>query len=599
MACRANIRAIFRGLNHTGINGTSLRPVNRFNNCNTITRSFQTSSVARNELKKQTEKPSDEQSKDETNKEQKPFFSSDFVQKTAVAFLGALIGATYVSYQVASEPPEFLFPSSSTTQLSKVIPPTYGKPQKAVDEITALLGPNKVNDVQSNLDAHSDTYWQTEHPTPEQRPQLVVYPESTEEVSEVLKICHKHKVPVIPFSGGTSLEGHFIPTRGGICVDISRMNKIIKLNETDLDVTVQGGLGWEELRDYLSDYNLLYSPDPGPSATIAGGLANSCSGTNAARYGTAKENVLSITVVLADGTIIKTKKRARKSAAGYNLTGLFVGSEGTLGIITEATLKLWTKPKFENIAVISFPSIADAASTVTSIVQHGIYANALELLDGTMMRFIDESGETTAKYDINPTLMLKLGGDSKDTVKLLTNSVKKICSENNSKTFRFAETEEEKEELWTARKVALWSTINWGKANIDPEINVWTTDVAVPISNFVKTISETQDDIKQSGLISSIVGHAGDGNFHALILYKHEDYQKCRDLVQRMVDRALIHEGTCTGEHGVGYGKRGYLEEEVGEDTIALMRKIKFALDPERILNPDKIFKIDPNDHEP
>ncbi|GME99319.1 unnamed protein product [Ambrosiozyma monospora] len=248
----------------------------------------------------------------------------------ALFLFGSLVGASYVSYKVAGNPPSFLFPQSSITPLNEVIPPQYGDPTEAIAEITKLLGPEKVTNTKSDLDQHSDTYWSTHHATASQRPDLVVFPETTEEVSQVLKICHKFKVPVVPFTGGTSLEGHFIPTRQGICVDLTRMQNIVKLHKDDLDVVVQSAVGWEDLRDYLDDYGLMFGPDPGPGACIGGMIGTSCSGTNAARYGTMRENVLGLTVVLADGTIIKTKQRPRKSSAGYNLTGLFIGSEGTL-----------------------------------------------------------------------------------------------------------------------------------------------------------------------------------------------------------------------------------------------------------------------------
>ncbi|GME91106.1 unnamed protein product [Ambrosiozyma monospora] len=337
-----------------------------------------------------------------------------------------------------------------------------------------------------------------------------------------------------------------------------------------------------------------------PGACIGGMIGTSCSGTNAARYGTMRENVLGLTVVLADGTIVKTKQRPRKSAAGYNLTGLFIGSEGTLGIVTEATLRLNVKPKFENVAVVSFNTLGDAASTVAEIVQQGIAANALELLDDNMMKYVNESGEVTTKYEETPTLMLKLGGNSKEAAKLTTNTVKEICKRHKSNSFRFAETEEQKFELWNARKSALWSTIAHGKRTVDPDVQVWTTDVAVPMSQLAKSIEQTKAEIQAAGFEHSFVGHVGDGNYHALILFKNvpEQYNAAKKLVQSMVDRAIADEGTVTGEHGVGYGKRDYLVEESGEDAISLMRKLKLALDPNRILNPDKVFRIDPNEPE-
>ncbi|ODV82750.1 hypothetical protein CANARDRAFT_10278 [[Candida] arabinofermentans NRRL YB-2248] len=561
----------------------------RFNTTKTTPISTSDSTPAQNPVP--TPKSSDEKSKKDSSK-------STFFRTGGIFILGSIAGAGYISLKVANETPEFLFPSSSITRLQDTISPTYGNPSKTISELTALLGPSKITTSKSVLDDHSDTYWSTHHATESQRPDCIVYPESTEEVSEIMKICHKNKVPVIPFSGGTSLEGQFIPTRNGICIDLGKMNKVLALHKEDLDIVVQPTVGWEELRDYLDDFGLLFGPDPGPGACIGGMVGTSCSGPNAARYGTMKENVLSVTVVLADGTIIKTKKRPRKSSAGYNLTGLFIGSEGTLGIVTETTLKLHVKPKFENVAVVSFPDLRAAANTVAELVQQGIAVNALEFLDKNMMKFVNFSGETSLKYDELPTLMLKLGGNSKESAHLLTKTVQQICKENGNKQFRFAESEEEKFELWNARKVALWSTINYGKSTIDPDIQVWTTDVAVPISRLCDSLETTQKEIAEAGLTASIVGHAGDGNYHALILFKNtpEEYLKTKELVQQMVTRAIEAEGTVTGEHGVGYGKRAYLLQEAGEETVGLMRKVKYAIDPLRILNPDKVFITDPNE---
>lgn len=452
-----------------------------------------------------------------------------------------------------------------------------------------------VTNSQETLDSHSDTYFNSHHATPEQRPKYVVFPRSTEEVSQIMKICHKYKIPVVPTSGRSSLEGHFIPTRGGICIDISSMDEILQLNQTDLDISVQGGVGWEALADYLDDYNLLWPTDPGPGANVAGCLANNALGTNASRYGEAYKNVLNLTVVLADGTIIKTKQRPRKSSAGYNLNSLFVGSEGTLGIITEATLKLYVKPAEESVIVIPFPTIVDAANAVNTLLLQGIQLNAIELLDDKMMKVINLSGETTRKWHENPTLFLKLGGTTKELVGYASKHIELIVKDHKSLDFQFATTADEKTELWSARKVALWSTINQGKLT-NENIQLWTTDAAVPISNLPQFLAETKQDIDDHNLQNTLVAHIGDGNAHSFILYTPEERETAEKVVHNMVQRALKLEGTCTGEHGVGYGKRDYLVEEIGETSVSVMRKIKLALDPERILNPDKIFKIDPNE---
>ncbi|CDK29257.1 unnamed protein product [Kuraishia capsulata CBS 1993] len=509
--------------------------------------------------------------------------------------IGATVGSGYISYKVGENPPSFLFPSSSTTKLEELVPAKYGSvDSKVLAELELLLGSDQISQKQQQLDEHSDTYWNSHHAEAEQRPICVVYPQTTEQVSGIMKICHSHRIPVVPFSGGTSLEGHFIPTRGGICIDLSAMNNILALHKEDLDIMVQPCVGWEELDDYLSEYGLMFGPDPGPGAMIGGMIGTSCSGTNAARYGTMKENVVSLTVVLADGTVLKTKKRPRKSSAGYNLNGLFIGSEGTLGIVTEATLKLYVRPKFEHVAVVSFPKIDDAANTVSRIVAEGITVNAMELLDDRMMHFINESGGVSQTYKEAPTLFFKLGGETQDSVRSLVKKVQAIVKENNCASFKFAEDAGEKAELWSARKVALWSTMDYGRKKISQDIQLWTTDVAVPISKLCELLVETKQDMEDSGLAASLVGHAGDGNFHAFLLFKPEQRPIAETLVERMVQRALKYDGTCTGEHGVGFGKRSFLEEELGSQVVDAMRKVKLALDPYRLLNPDKVFRIDP-----
>lgn len=507
---------------------------------------------------------------------------------------GAAGGGAIAYYALTQHPPEDVFPGSSVTRLADCAPPRYGDPQQAVARIAAALGPHKLSTAAAEISHHSDSEWATDHARPDEAPAAVVYPESTAEVATVLGICHELRVPVVPFTGGTSLEGHFISTRAGICVDLGRMDKIVELHADDLDVVVQPAVGWEDLRTYLADYNLMFGPDPGPGACIGGMVATSCSGTNANRYGTMRENVVSVTVVLADGTVVKTKRRPRKSSAGYNLTNLFVGSEGTLGIVTEVTLKLHVKPRFENVALISFPSLTGAATSVADFVQEGLQLNAVELLDEKMIHFVNYSGQSETRYEEAPTLLLKIGGSSQETTDSVTKTVRAIVKRNGASSFKFAASEEEKFQLWNARKVCLWSSIQYGKEQVDPNILVWTTDVAVPISRFVESLEATKAEMEKSGLVASIVGHAGDGNYHTVILFTEEQRQIAAKLVEEMVDRALAVDGTVSGEHGIGVGKKEFLVNEVGEDTIALMRKIKFAVDPHKILNPDKVFAIDP-----
>lgn len=343
---------------------------------------------------------------------------------------------------------------------------------------------------------------------------MIVFPSSTEEVSRIVKICHERLIPITAYSGGTSLEGHFSATRGGICIDFARMDKILTLHKEDLDVIVQPGLGWEVLNEELAKEGLFFPPDPGPGARIGGMVGTGCSGTNAYRYGTMKEWVLGLTVVMADGTTVKTRQRPRKSSAGYDLTRLFIGSEGTLGLVTEATLKVTVKPKSESVAVASFATIRDAAACVASVVGEGIPIAAVELLDDVQMQCISDSGSTSRVWKKAPTLFFKFGG-TPSGVKEQINIVRNLAKTKGGLSFEFAKNADEAEELWSARKEALWSVMAKRRNEKD---HVWTTDVAVPISRLPDIIEETKEDMAESGLFASMVGHAGDGNFHGKII---------------------------------------------------------------------------------
>lgn len=514
-------------------------------------------------------------------------------------FFGAGSALTFAALNLRSDNTKSVDKDlSSTTKLDDLTEIVYGSPEdfeKAFKEIEEYLGKEYVSFTESDIESHSDTYYQTHHPLPGQRPQMIVFPKDTEEVSGVLKIAHKYRVPIVPYTGGTSLEGQFFALRKGITIDLNRLNRIIEVNEKDLDVTVQAAVSWQDLNEHLAPAGLMFGPDPGPGAGIGGMIGTSCSGTNAARYGTMKENVIGLTVVLADGTIIKTKRRPRKSAAGYNLTGLFIGSEGTLGIVTEATLKLHVKPEQETIAVVNFNSIDDATNSVAEIVSSGIQVNAVELMDKNMMSCVNYVKSTSKTWIEKPTLFIKLGG-SNAIINEVVKVVKNITEKNNSVKFEFSETEDQKEELWSARKMALWSIIDWGKRTIHDDIKVYITDAAVPISRLPDVIKETQEDIINSGFKFTLLGHVGDGNFHFLLLYQDHQSKDVQKVVDRLVSRAIANNGTCTGEHGIGVGKRQYLVEELGPDAIDLMRRLKVSLDPQRILNPDKIFKVDPTD---
>ena len=382
--------------------------------------------------------------------------------------------------------------------------------QAAWADFVDIVGESNVSTDVKDLQHHSGSDWSSYNNKDTERPFMIVCPSSTEEVSQVVKICHERRIPITAYSGGTSLEGHFSATRGGICIDFARMDKILKLHKDDLDVVVQPALGWELLNEELSKDGLFFPPDPGPGAKIGGMVGTGCSGTNAYRYGTMRDWVINLTVVLADGTVIKTRQRPRKSSAGYDLTRMFIGSEGTLGLVTEATLKVIVKPKSESVAVASFPTIRDAAECVARIVGEGVPIAAVEILDDVQMRCINESGSTTRSWKEAPTLFFKFAG-TPSGVKEQIQIVRSLAQSKGSKSFEFAKNADEAAELWSGRKDALWSVMAKRRDDTD---HVWTTDVAVPISRLPDLINETKEDISNSGLLAAVVGHVGDGNFH-------------------------------------------------------------------------------------
>jgi D-lactate dehydrogenase (cytochrome) len=378
-----------------------------------------------------------------------------------------------------------------------------------------VVGKENVSLEKSELESHSGSSWSSHPSEPGDVPFCIVKPGSTKEVSALMKICHERRIPVTAYSGGTSLEGHFAATRGGICIDFSRMDKILKLHHEDLDVVVQPAVGWEHLNEELAKSNLFFPPDPGPGAMIGGMVGTGCSGTNAYRYGTMKDWVLSLTVVLADGTIIKTRQRPRKSSAGYDLTRMFIGSEGTLGLVTEATLKVTVKPQHTSVAVCAFKTIREASNCVFKVVGAGVPIAAIEILDDVQMQCINDAGMTNKTWKNAPTLFFKFAG-TPSSVKEQVAQVQKLAKATGSTSFEFAKSEQEQTDLWQARKEALWSVMAKSEGNEDAA--VWTTDVAVPISRLADIIEETKKEISDSGLVGSIVGHVGDGNFHCKFL---------------------------------------------------------------------------------
>ncbi len=428
--------------------------------------------------------------------------------------------------------------------------------------------------------AHTTTY------LPAQLPDGVVFVETGEDVKSVVGICAAHRVPVIPFGVGSSLEGQVNAPSGGISVDFSRMNKVLRISPEDLDVTVEPGITREELNRELRDTGLFFPIDPGANATIGGMASTRASGTNAVRYGTMKDNVLALTVVTANGEEIRTARRAKKSSAGYDLTRLFVGAEGTLGVITSVTLKLQGIPEKIGGGVCAFASVEAACNAVIMTIQMGIPVARIELLDEVQIRACN--AYSNLSYPEKPTLFLEFHG-SEDTVRIQSEQFAEIAAECGGDEFQWTANAEERTKLWNARHNAYWA----GRA-LDPALNGLSTDVCVPISRLAECVAETQADIERSGLLAPIVGHAGDGNFHVLVLFDDKDPASVANVeafTERLSRRALAMDGTCTGEHGVGQGKMSYLDEELG-GALDAMRSIKAGLDPENIFNPGKIFRM-------
>jgi len=375
-------------------------------------------------------------------------------------------------------------------------------------ELRKLLGEDGVSDHLGTRIAHSSTEWSKAPRGDDDRPSLVVYPSTTEETAAIAKICHRRRIPMIAFSGGTSLEGTLAAENSEVCIDFKRMNKILSVHQDDMDVVVQPAVGYEDLNKTLSTLGLFFPPDPGPGAQIGGMIGQGCSGTNAYRYGTMKDWVLGLTVVLADGTIIKTRHRPRKSSAGYDLTRLFVASEGTLGFVTEASLKVTIKPKNIRIAVASFPTLQKAVNTTIQITSSGHVLEAMELLDNTTMHAINKAGYTDEPYAEESTVFFKFCGDSPQSVQRQIDHVQNIALANSCGYFKRSTTDDEATSLWQARKTALWSLLALKR---DPADDFLSADVAVPISRLADIIDETKKALDKSGLVGSCLGHVGDG----------------------------------------------------------------------------------------
>lgn len=413
-------------------------------------------------------------------------------------------------------------------------------------------------------------------------PDLVAYPETTEEVAAIVAMCHAAGIPVVPFGVGTSLEGGIGAEKGGVCLDLTRMDRILRLSIDDLDVTVQAGVTREQLNEHINPQGLMFPVDPGANATIGGMAATGASGTTTVRYGAMPANVLGLTVVMADGRIVRTGGRARKTSAGYDLTRLFVGSEGTLGVITEVTLRLWPIPEAIAAATCTFESIDQAVNVVIAATQMALPVARMELLDEAALEAVNAFDEMD--LPLAPTLFFEFHGIS-GAVEACADEVQALVTDAGG-TFAWAVEAEDRSRLWHARHRAYWAMLA-----MRPGCKGWPTDVCVPISELAQAIREAQDDLKESNLYAPLVGHVGDGNFHLCYILDPNDadeFARAEAHYERMIDRALAVGGTCTGEHGIGAGKRDFLRRE-HPDGVDVMLAIKQALDPTTVLNPGKV----------
>jgi len=450
----------------------------------------------------------------------------------------------------------------------------------ATEELEALLG-ERLSTSSSILDLHG----RDESRFAPRPPDAVAFPHSTDEVAGILRICGRHSVPVIPWGAGSSLEGHVLPVEGGLTVDLSGMDRVIEVNAEDLDCRVQAGVGRIALEKALGRDGLFFAVDPGADATLGGMAATAASGTRTTRYGTMRENVLGLEVVLADGTVVRTGTRARKSSAGYDLTRLMLGSEGTLGIITELTLRIHGIPEEIAAARCTFEDLAGLVATVTEAVQLGIPLARCELLDPAAIRAVN--AHEGLEEPEAPTLFLEFHGGPRSVAEQVE-SLRELAAGHGGGDFAWTATTDERNKLWRARHNAYFA-VSSGR----PGTRTQTTDVCVPVSRLAECISETAEDARGLPFPAALVGHVADGNFHWVCpvdVESETEQAALRAFVERMVARALAAGGTCTGEHGVGMGKREYLLDQSGEAAVGTMRAIKRALDPAGILNPGKIL---------
>jgi len=455
--------------------------------------------------------------------------------------------------------------------------------QSVVAELKALLGERV-----STSPAVREHHGKDESYFPYAPPDAVVFCRTTEEVRDVVNICRRHRVPMIPYGVGTSLEGHILAVQGGVSIDLSQMNQVLAVHESDLDAVAQAGVTRKQLNEHIKHTGLFFPVDPGADATLGGMAATRASGTNAVRYGTMRENVLSLKVVLADGRVIQTSRRAKKSAAGYDLTRLFVGSEGTLGIITEVTVRLYPVQEAMSAAVCSFESVDGCTNTVIQTIQSGIPIARCDIVCEKTIAAINKYKKTG--YRVAPTVFFEFHG-SKTSVVEQAEAVQAIAREHGGKDFVWATRPEERTQLWQARHDAYFACLQ-----IRPGSRAVSTDVCVPISRLAECVHETMEDVKNYIAPVPLLGHIGDGNFHLMLLVdpkKPEETEIAKTFNRRLVERALKMEGTCTGEHGIGLGKMGSMRMELGEDVIDVMRDIKKVFDPENLMNPGKVVPFE------
>ena len=454
--------------------------------------------------------------------------------------------------------------------------------QSVVAELKALLG-----DRVSTSHAVREHHGKDESYFPYALPDVVVFLKTTEEVRDVVNICRAHRVPMIPYGVGTSLEGHILAVKGGVCIDLSQMNKILDVHQEDLDAVVQAGVTRKQLNEHIKHTGLFFPVDPGADATLGGMAATRASGTNAVRYGTMRENVLSLKVVLADGRIIQTSRRAKKSAAGYDLTRLLVGSEGTLGIITEVTVRLYPVQEAMSAAVCAFEDVDGCTNTVIQTIQAGVPIARCDIVCEKTVDAINKYKKTS--YRVAPTVFFEFHG-TKTSVVEQAETVQAIAKEHGGMDFIWATKPEERTQLWQARHDAYFACLQ-----IKPGVRAVSTDVCVPISRLAECVAETMEDVKDYINPVPLLGHIGDGNFHLMLMVdpnKPEETELAKKFNKRLVERALKMEGTCTGEHGVGMGKMDSMRMELGDDMMDLMRDIKKVFDPEGLMNPGKVVPL-------